>query len=334
MKRPVIVSFLLVFCMLAAVFMCPTVTASTEQAQVKKYIAFRNDDIRPGMSLDGLKALNQVHVDENVPVTLGIIPRPNESVQANQLLQDGVFVPYMQSIASNPLFEFAQHGYSHTRNQVSEKPSEFIGLSYDDQYNRILKGRTDFVQAFGMAPKTFIPPFDNFDSNTLKAVAALGFTEFSAGSVNDIQHRSLDGIQIDGSIEIGALEANEFSASIQNAQEFIKQFLADPQNNTLTITYHTSQFVNSNGTVDKHRIQQLEDFIGYLKLQGLLFTRLDRSDVSSSVVSPSPSTALAPLSIQGSSPSAFLLVSSVGIVLSGIYVSARRQDETNNKPHN
>jgi peptidoglycan/xylan/chitin deacetylase (PgdA/CDA1 family) len=333
-KKPVIVSFLLVFCMLAAVLMSPTVAASTQQAEAKKYIAFRNDDIRPGMSLNGLKAVNQVHIDENVPVTLGIVPHPNESEQANQLLQDGVFVPYMQSIAPNPLFEFAQHGYSHTRNQVSEKASEFIGLSYDDQYNRILKGRTDFVQAFGMAPKTFIPPFDNFDSNTLKAVAALGFTEFSAGSVNDIQHRSIDGMQIDGTIEIGALNATEFSASIQNAREFVKQFLTDPQNNTLTITYHTSMFMNGNGTVDEHRIQQLEDFIGYLKLQGLLFTRLDRSDTSSGVVSPSPSTGLVPLPIQGSGASAFLLVGSVGIVLSGIYVSARRQDETNNKPNN
>src|SRR5665647_1731204 len=77
--------------MLAAVFICPTVTATTQEAQAKKYIAFRNDDIRPGMSLDGLKAVNQVHIDENVPVTLGIIPHPNESGQANQLLQDGLF---------------------------------------------------------------------------------------------------------------------------------------------------------------------------------------------------------------------------------------------------
>ena len=336
MKKPVIVSFLLVFCMLAAVLMSPTVAASTQQAEAKKYIAFRNDDIRPGMSLDGLKAVNQVHIDENVPVTLGIIPHPNESGQANQLLQDSLFLPYMQSLASNPLFEFAQHGYSHTRNQVSEKPSEFIGLSYDDQYNRILKGRTDFVEAFGTAPKTFISPFNNYDDNTLKAAAALGFIEFSAGSVKDIQHRHIDGIETEGGIEIGALNATEFSASIQNAREFVKQFLTDPQNNTLTITYHTSLFMNGNGTVDEHRIQQLKDFIDYLKLEGLLFTRLDRSDVSnasSSVVSLSPSTGLVPLSLEGGSPSAFLLVGSVGIVLSGIYVSARRQDETKDEPN-
>ena len=81
----------------------------------------------------------------------------------------------MRSIASNPLFEFAQHGYSHKNDGLSLNASEFDGRPYDDQYNRILKGRADLVDAFGMTPKTFIPPFNSGDQNTSEAAAALGF---------------------------------------------------------------------------------------------------------------------------------------------------------------
>lgn len=340
MKNTAIVTTLLVLCMLVSFLICPTVSASTQQAQATKYIAFRNDDIRPGMSLDGLKAVNQVHIDENVPVTLGIIPHPRESEEGNQLLQDGQFLTYMQSIASNPLFEFAQHGYSHTRNQLSAKPSEFIGRSYDDQYNRILKGQADIQEAFGMTPKTFIPPWDNDDSNTYLAAAALGFIEYSGGSISSVHHGYVNGMQTEGSIEIGAVNETAFSANIQNTQKVTERFLADSQSDdTLTITYHTSTFTNSNGSVDYHRVQQLTDFIGFLKAEGVLFTRLDRSsvsagasaDVSGGVLSPSVSTGLAPVASKASNPSVFLLIGSVGIVLSGIFVSARRQGKQNQK---
>lgn len=324
----------------------PIGITNAQQAQAKKYIAFRDDCPKPFMPLDTLKAINQVHIEEGVPVTLAIIPHPRKGQEGNQLLQDDQFITYMRSIAPNPLFEFAQHGYTHTPNNLSVAPSEFSGLPYLDQYNRIWAGRADMKEAFGMVPKTFIPPFDNGDNNTLLAAEALGFTEYSTFSASYAPHSYANGMRIDGGIEFGAVNETAFSKSIQQAQNTTDQFLNDPtSDDMLIVTYHYWAFQDSNGAVDNQRIQQLTDFITHLKTKGALFTRLDRADISGGVVSApnaelgvlegglifAPSAELAPI-LKELNSAAFLLVLSLSIVLSSIYVRARRQHKTMEDP--
>ena len=324
MKRITIVIFLL-FLML----MCPTVSASTELAKPTKYVAFRDDDVSPFNSLDKLKAVNQVHIDENVPVTLGIIPHPRVAQEGNQLLQDDLFLTYMRSIAPSPLFEFAQHGYSHRDILPSGAQSEFSGLPYEDQYNNISKGRADMQEAFGVAPMTFIPPFNTGDNNTTKAAAALGFTEYSAGFSEDyILHGYQSGMRMEDSLDIGAASDTAFSLSIQEAKNVTEQFLVDPQSgDTLTFTYHAGVFADGHGAVDSYKVQQLREFISFLKTKGVLFTRLDRLNPAGdgNAVSPSPVAEQSVLTIGKDTPPTFLLVASVGIVLFSIYISAQQQ---------
>jgi len=326
-------------------------SAHAELAQTKKYVAFRDDDVSPFTSLEPLKAVNQVHIDENIPVTLGIIPHPLDGQSGNQLLQDDQFLIYMRSIAANPLFEFAQHGYSHHHNAIV-LTSEFTGLRYDYQYNLIFTGKTHIQEAFGVTPTTFIAPWNNGDSNTTDALTTLGFTEYSKGfSPNHIQYGYKGGMRIEGSFNIGGRNDTNFNTSIQEAKQEVERFLADPQSgDTLGITYHAAAFVNNEGVVDSHKIQLFVDFVEFLKTKAVLFTRLDRSSVAetSNVASPSPavllntltidnSTPLAvdngtPLTINTSTSSIFLLVSSIGITLFGIYYSAQPRDRQRNKP--
>jgi peptidoglycan/xylan/chitin deacetylase (PgdA/CDA1 family) len=319
--------------LIASVLLCSVSISSAQQTTVEKYIAFRDDDEKPFMplgALDALKAVNQVHIDENVPVTLAIIPHPREAQEGNQLLQDNQFLTYMRSVAPNPLFEFAQHGYTHTPNRLSVAPSEFSGRSYDDQYNRILKGRADLIEAFGVVPKTFIPPFDKGDNNTVLAASALGFTEYSSYSTSYVQHGYINGMRIDGGIEIENGNDTTFTKSIQRAENISEQFLNDPQSDDLlVVTYHYWEFQDANGAVDHNRIQQLTNFVEFLKSRGTVFTRLDRAYTSASNTSP-PATASLAVIIQPAS-TIYLLVGSVSVVLLGIYVNARRQRQTSRR---
>ena len=143
----------------------------------KKYVIFRDDDVAPWNQLDTLKLINQIHMDKNVPVTLGIVPHPSLVKPGNLFYADSKFFEYMKSISSNPLFEFAQHGYTHHDNSGAPHQSEFYGYPYSDQYATIKKGQLDFINAFGMKPTTFIPPWNRGDDNTLKALKALGFAD-------------------------------------------------------------------------------------------------------------------------------------------------------------
>ncbi len=352
MKRVVIVG-----CLLLLVLMSSTVNTNAQAlSQPKKYVAFRDDDVEPFASLETLEAVNQVHIAENVPVTLGIIPHPLPRQDGNELLQDGQFLTYMQSIDANPLFEFAQHGYTHRDIAPSPKGgSEFYGRPYAAQYDSIKQGRDDITQAFGVTPTTFIPPFDLGDNNTLKACAQLGFTTYSSFFAPVLQS-SQDGMRIDHGFVIGADNTNAtelsdavFNTTIQAAENETLQFLSNPHADTLTFAYHAWAFTDGQGGVDSYKIQQLINFINFLKNEGVLFTRLDRSAVTGdskpvslsqgaglaestppATVSLWQSAGLPVLTMAESTP--FLLVGSVGFVLFLISISALRQRGPKNKP--
>ncbi len=246
-----------------------TTSAATS---TKKYVIFRCDDVTPKAKFAELQAVNHVHIAKNVPVTLGIIPHPTVGA-GNELLADSQFASYMKSLASDHLFEFAQHGYTHQNQTMSPSgPSEFYGRPYAAQYNAIKQGQDDIRKAFGVTPTSFIPPFDKSDMNTLRAAKALGFTEYSTSFRDfNMNEGSKEGIHVQAA---SLVLANE---SLQSAESKTSQFLTDPHNtDTFVILYHPSDFSSSNGSVSKEKITLLENYIDYLKgRDDVQFTRLD-----------------------------------------------------------
>jgi len=324
--------------LLVSVILCSTGVVSAQPAPTEKYIAFRDDDVQPFASVDTLKAVNQVHIDENVPVTLGIIPHPYPGGTGNELLMDNQFLVYMRSIAANPLFEFAQHGHTHINDQLLPQASEFAGRPYAQQLELMQNGKADIKEAFGVTPNTFIPPFDKGDNNTLKAAAALGFTDYSS-SFGDFhtQQSYEDGVTIEAaSVWIGAtsvspskLSITAFSASIQAAKNATEQYMNNPQSGDMFIVaYHVWAFDSANGTVDARKIELFRNYIDWLKtLPGAQFERLDRSQWggSNALVALSSAVGLSVLSIRQSRLLVFVLVGSVVIVLFSTYAIALRR---------
>jgi hypothetical protein len=51
--------------------------------QTNKYVIFREDDVAPNADFAELQAVNNVCIDKNVPVTLGIIPHPYPTPSGN-----------------------------------------------------------------------------------------------------------------------------------------------------------------------------------------------------------------------------------------------------------
>ncbi|HXY87661.1 MAG TPA: DUF2334 domain-containing protein [Candidatus Acidoferrales bacterium] len=245
----------------------------------KNYVIFRDDDAAPWNQLDTLKRINQIHIDKNIPVTLGIVPHPSLVKPGNLFYADPQFFEYMKSISSNPLFEFAQHGYTHHDNSGPPHQSEFYGRSYSDQYQTIKKGLLDFINAFGVKPTTFIPPWNRGDNNTLKALKSLGFTEYSSSSDDfNIDTGYKDGIWVDSySIVLD-------DTTLPSAKNITERLLSDGQTNTIIVFYHFWSFSGSgsgNGggnPINATKVQLFEDYLDYLKNRSdVVFTKLDRS---------------------------------------------------------
>jgi len=239
----------------------------------KKYVIFRDDDVAPWNQLDTLKLINQIHVDKNVPVTLGIVPHPSLVRSGNLFYADSKFFEYMKSISSNPLFEFAQHGYTHHDNSGTPHQSEFYGYPYSDQYATIKKGQLDFINAFGMKPTTFIPPWNRGDDNTLKALKALGFAEYSS-SFDDfnIDTGYKDGIWVDSC----SITLND--TTLPSAKDITERLLNDEHTNTIVIFYHFWSFSGQGNPEDATKVHLFEDYLDYLKNRNdVIFTKLDHS---------------------------------------------------------
>lgn len=143
-------------------------------------VIFRSDDIQPWFAFDRLVEVNNIFIEETVPVTLGVIPY----IENHTLDEDLTLVDHIKNLKrTHPnLFEIALHGYNHQLLTDFYGGSEFGDLDYPAQYGRILLGKESLKDTLNVDPVTFVPPFDTYDNNTALALKELGFKTVSGGA--------------------------------------------------------------------------------------------------------------------------------------------------------
>ncbi len=148
--------------------------------KVKAIVIFRMDDPQPYWQSDKLKRAIDLFLEEKVPVTLGIIPKV---MNKSTILEHSPFISYTKDLVylHGDLIEIAQHGLTHLALSKVRGASEFAGLPFHKQLEMIKEGK-NILESIDPEIKlrSFIPPFDTFDNNTIEAVRELGFIVFSA----------------------------------------------------------------------------------------------------------------------------------------------------------
>jgi len=77
--------------------------------------------------------------------------------------------------------EIAMHGYTHEVMTIHDRHgSEFGGRPFDEQLRRLSLGKKEIEHSLGMIVDVFIPPFNNHDSETLRALDVLGIKTISS----------------------------------------------------------------------------------------------------------------------------------------------------------
>jgi peptidoglycan/xylan/chitin deacetylase (PgdA/CDA1 family) len=78
--------------------------------------------------------------------------------------------------------DLALHGWRHLANEhtCDPDPSEFKGLTLEQQVAILKSGRDFLAEATGSAPTLFVPPWNSYDANTVKALELNGFRAISA----------------------------------------------------------------------------------------------------------------------------------------------------------
>ncbi len=155
---------------------------SGEKRQIN--IIFRYDDYSARSTTESERKIIEIFQSNNVSLTFGVIPFVCEDSVHDTKPQ--VLVPLtdekikiLNSGFRNGILDIGLHGYSHQRVNNARK-TEFSGIDYKTQVEKIAIGKEFLERVAGAPVRIFIPPWNKYDANTLRALEYLGFSTISA----------------------------------------------------------------------------------------------------------------------------------------------------------
>ena len=125
-------------------------------------------------------------------LTLGVIPYICARNVHDPSLQDNIPLTkkkkdILKTGFSDGILDIALHGFSH-QTIGAKYATEFSGLNYNNQVEKLAKGK-EFIENMIDAPiRIFIPPWNRYDLNTLRALEETGFSTISANKAGDVTH--------------------------------------------------------------------------------------------------------------------------------------------------
>lgn len=148
-----------------------------------KYL-LRFDDITPGMNWDNYFQIKNVAENLGIKSILGVVPN-NKDPKLNILKERSDFFDQVRQWKEEG-DAIVQHGYEHIYHTSSSgllkinNRSEFSGLSYTEQYEKLKAGK-DILVKEGVWQPYFMAPAHSFDKNTLHALYDLDFVAITDG---------------------------------------------------------------------------------------------------------------------------------------------------------
>jgi predicted deacetylase len=148
------------------------------------------DDVTPTMNWEKFTALLALFRRFDVKPLLGVVP-DNRDPKLQVKPPHRNFWDTLRELAQRGDIELAQHGYQHilgcrgntalinSRFELKTR-SEFAGLSYEEQLNKIRAGRAILLNQ-GIETNVWMAPNHSFDRTTLKALLDSGFTALTDG---------------------------------------------------------------------------------------------------------------------------------------------------------
>lgn len=153
----------------------------------KNYIVFRIDD----MGIDDFEIyyeLLPMFEKYDMKLTIGVVPFGlHNAIQTGEVSKEDII--FIKKYIDKGIVEIAQHGYSHSANYKTNKiTSEFFKQTYENQNKNIKEGQCILEELFEVTINIFIPPWNTYDDNTLKALVNNDFLIVSAARYGAIAY--------------------------------------------------------------------------------------------------------------------------------------------------
>ena len=153
---------------------------------IKIILVFRFDDYSAKSNTEFELQIIDIFRKYNIPLTIGVIPfevkenvldpKPQGNIELDEY-KSGI----LKEVAQEGIVEVALHGYSHQSHSEQFIGSEFRGLDIEKQKEKIRKEKNFLEDRLDTTIYTFIPPWNQYDQNTLKVLDSFNFRCISAG---------------------------------------------------------------------------------------------------------------------------------------------------------
>ena len=147
-------------------------------------VLLRFDDICPTMNWEQWNKAVQMMEAAGTVALIGVIPDCKDPDLMIDAPRDD-FWEHIKSLQQKG-YTIAMHGYNHVFDIKAKgivtplKQSEFAGHPYEEQYDKIIKGKK-ILSEHGIETDIFFAPAHSYDNNKLKALSNCGFKYISDG---------------------------------------------------------------------------------------------------------------------------------------------------------
>jgi len=169
----VILSILALILLALRLFLASTYFDLHPNPAKKVVVVFRNDDIQEFSGSATERRFLQLFVENGIPQTYALVPFKKD------LEKQGDLLSLLKDQQARGLAEIALHGYTH-ENHAGKRRSEFSGRPFEEQLEKIRSGKAYLERIFLREIVTFIPPFNSYDQDTLRAIAQNGIKVLSS----------------------------------------------------------------------------------------------------------------------------------------------------------
>ena len=237
-------------------------------------IVFRYDDYSSRSATDLERHIIAAFQKHGVCCTFGIIPFVKAVNYLDVRPQAGIPLTTAKAeMARNAIkagaMDAAQHGYSHQtlQSQPGGWHTSYAGLDYDSQLYKIRTGKVFLDEMLHTKITTFIPPFNSYDTNTLRALEKLDFQCISANLSGETATATT----------LKILPATCTLAQIRQVIHYAREII--DYHPMICVLFHQDDFVGIENTIEKEKIahkislQEFGDLLSWITSQNDLRVR-------------------------------------------------------------
>lgn len=222
-------------------------------------VFFRYDDFSNHSSSSLESSLFNLFAKHHISCLYGVVPfvcagdEMNPEERGEQALSSKK-IALLHSGIEKGVTEVALHGCTHqTIHPIGQRPSEFRGASLDAQIKRISRGKKYLESSLNQSVTMFIPPWNDYDRNTIVALAQLGFNVISTGK------------------RFGVINADypmkyvPISCELSDVVRVVEKYRVDDSKNLLGILLHPYDFLETGDRRAWIKVDDLEKLILWLQ---------------------------------------------------------------------